>query len=294
LDLVGETEGTVPTNEWMMKVHRRNFKDGDDFNLSIGQGSLEVSPLQVAQAMAGIANGGVLPKLHLVMQVQDPYGRVIKQAVPDKRNWLGIDPEHILTVRKGMREVVDGGTGRSAELSFTELCGKTGTAQWNNDRNLAWFGGFLPYDEPRFAFAAVYEGSRGEKPSGGKNAAPIVKAFFEPLKDEFKEILAPAPKAVEIVEDDGTGAAEGKAPEVTEDGVLRAQEVQPLDPDGKPRRAAPVEEEEGTPAPRKGRKEKPERAQPVEENTDGVPHALPVEPGDEEMEEDSTESVPVD
>ena len=294
LDLIGETEGTVPTNEWMMKVHRRNFKDGDDFNLSIGQGSLEVSPLQVAQAMAGIANGGVLPKLHLVMQVQDPYGRVIKQAVPDKRNWLGIDPEHILTVRKGMREVVDGGTGRSAELSFTELCGKTGTAQWNNDRNLAWFGGFLPYDEPRFAFAAVYEGSRGEKPSGGKNAAPIVKAFFEPLKDEFKEILAPAPKAVEIVEDDGTGAAEGKAPEVTEDGVLRAQEVQPLDPDGKPRRAAPVEEEEGTPAPRKGRKEKPERAQPVEENTDGVPHALPVEPGDEEMEEDSTESVPVD
>jgi len=294
LDLIGETEGTVPTNEWMMKVHRRNFKDGDDFNLSIGQGSLEVSPLQVAQAMAGIANGGVLPKLHLVMQVQDPYGRVIKQAVPDKRNWLGIDPEHILTVRKGMREVVDGGTGRSAELSFTELCGKTGTAQWNNDRNLAWFGGFLPYDEPRFAFAAVYEGSRGEKPSGGKNAAPIVKAFFEPLKDEFKEILAPAPKAVEIVEDDGTGAAEGKAPEVTEDGVLRAQEVQPLDPDGKPRRAAPVEEEEETPAPRKGRKEKPERAQPVEENTDGVPHALPVEPGDEEMEEDSTESVPVD
>ncbi len=284
LDLIGETEGTVPTNEWMMKVHKRPFKDGDDFNLSIGQGSLEVSPLQVAQAMAGIANGGVLPKLHLVMQVQDPYGRVINQAVPDKRNWLGIKLEDILVVRKGMRAVVDGGTGKAAELSFAELCGKTGTAQWNNDRNLAWFAGFLPYDEPRFAFAAVYEGSKGEKPSGGKNAAPIVKSFFEPLKDEFKDILAPAPKAVEVVEEDGAPAeGEGKALEVNEDGVLKAQEVKPLHSD---------EKSEGTQKADKKEEKKPKKVEPVDEGEGKVaPKALPV---DEEEMEDSTESVPVD
>jgi penicillin-binding protein 2 len=273
LDLVGETSGTVPTSEWMLKVHKRNFKDGDDFNLSIGQGSLEVSPLQVAQSMAGIANGGVLPKLHLMMQVQDPYGRVIKQAVPERRNWLGIDPNAIEVVRKGMRQVVEGGTGRAAGLSFSDLCGKTGTAQWNNDRNLAWFAGFLPYEEPRFAFAAVYEGSRGENPSGGKNAAPIVKAFFEPLEEEFKDILAPAPKAVEIVDEAVAGAeGDGKVPEVSEEGVLRAQEVEPLDAEGQ------MQDGGSEPA-------------PVEE----VPRALPVEPEDlDEDMGDETETVPVD
>ena len=138
--------------------------------------------------------------------------------------------EAIEVVREGMREVVDGGTGRSAGLSFTELCGKTGTAQWKiaSKTNLAWFAGFLPFDEPRFAFAAVYEGRPGENPSGGKNAAPIVKAFFEPLKDEIKEIIAPAPKALEIVDESET-PADGEAEEVSTEGVLRAQEVEILE-----------------------------------------------------------------
>jgi penicillin-binding protein 2 len=260
LQLVGETDGLVPTNEWMLRVQKRSFKDGDDFNLSIGQGSLEVSPLQVAQAMAGIANGGVLPKLHLVMQVQDPYGRVIKQAIPERRNWLGINAKSIEIVREGMRDVVAGGTGKAAELSFTELCGKTGTAQWNNDCNLAWFAGFLPYDEPRFAFAAVYEGRPGEKPSGGKNAAPIVKDFFEPLKDEFKEIIAPAPKAVQIIDEtDAPAAKEGEEPVAAKEGVLKAQKVEPLD------------------------------THAVEETPKEVPRALPVDPDD--LKEDGPEEV---
>lgn len=214
LPLIGENPGNIPTNEWMLAVEKRRFKDGDAFNMSIGQGPVLVTPLQVAQAMAGIANGGVLPKLHLVNQVQDPYGRVIKQAVPERRNWLGIDAKAIEITREGMREVVDGGTGRAAGLSFTELCGKTGTAQWKiaDKTNLAWFAGFMPFDQPRFAFAAVYEGRPGENPSGGKNAAPIVKAFFEPLKDEIKEIIAPAPKALEVIDE---SVAAPKAQEVT-------------------------------------------------------------------------------
>jgi penicillin-binding protein 2 len=230
LPLVGETAGRVPTNDWMLAVHKRRFMDGDAFNMSIGQGALEVSPLQVAQAMAGIANGGVLPKLHLVLQVQDPYGRVIEQAEPTRRNWLGIDAKAIETTRRGMREVVDGGTGRSAGLSFTELCGKTGTAQWitSPKTNLAWFAGFMPYDEPRFAFAAVYEGRPGENPSGGRNAAPIVKSFFEPLKAEIKEIIAPAPKAVEIIDEEEVPKATA-VDEEEDEGVMKAQAVEILD-----------------------------------------------------------------
>ncbi|WP_193211577.1 penicillin-binding transpeptidase domain-containing protein [Luteolibacter marinus] len=253
LDLIGETDGNIPTNEWMLTVHKRRFMDGDAFNMAIGQGAVEVSPLQVAQAMAGIANGGVLPKLHLIHQVQDPYGRVIKQAIPERRNWLGVDPHAIEVVREGMREVVESGTGRSAGLSFTEICGKTGTAQWkiSPKTNLAWFAGFLPFEEPRFAFAAVYEGRPNESVGGGRNAAPIVRSFFEPLEDEIKEIIAPAPKALEIIEE--SDLAEGDTEPA--EGVLRAQEVELLDLDGD---EAPTEE---------------------------IPRALPVEP-DDLMEEE--------
>lgn len=254
LPLMGETSGLIPTNEWMMAVHKRTFKDGDAFNMSIGQGAVEVSPLQVAQAMAGIANGGVLPKLHLVNQVQDQYGRVIEQAIPERRNWLGMSDEAISATREGMRRVVDGGTGRAGSLSFTQLCGKTGTAQWgpeSKDQRLAWFAGFLPFDEPRFAFAAVYEGRSGERPSGGKNAAPIVKAFFNPLKSEIKAITAPVPKALEIIEEPELAA---EVEEEDEDGVLKAQPVEILD----------LEEE----------------LDPAEE----IPQALPVLPEDLEEE----------
>jgi penicillin-binding protein 2 len=261
LPLIGEDPGLVPTNEYMLRVEKRRFMDGDSCNLSIGQGNLLATPLQVAQGMAGIANGGVLPKLHLVMQAQDPFGRVIEQAVPSKRNWLSLDEKAIEVVREGMRDVVNSGygTGRSAALSFAKLCGKTGTAQWgppSKDQRLAWFAGFLPFDEPRYAFAALYEGRPGERLSGGRNAAPIVKSFFEPLKEEFKEILAPAPKALEIIDEDEEVV---KAEEVPEDGgeetegVLRAQEVELLDPDGTEDEADAVEE---------------------------VPRALPVDPED--------------
>ncbi len=234
LPLIGEDPGLVPTNEYMLRVEKRRFMDGDSCNLAIGQGNLLSTPLQVAQGMAGIANGGVLPKLHLVLQAQDPFGRVIEQAVPSKRNWLSLDEKAIEVVREGMRDVVNSGygTGRSAALSFTELCGKTGTAQWgppSKDQRLAWFAGFLPFEEPRYAFAALYEGRPGERLSGGRNAAPIVKAFFEPLKAEFKEILAPAPKALEIVDESEVAAEEGGEGEVSTEGVLRAQEVELLE-----------------------------------------------------------------
>ncbi len=256
LPLIGENPGNIPTNEWMLAVEKRRFKDGDSFNMSIGQGPVLVTPLQVAQAMAGIANGGVLPKLHLVNQVQDPYGRVIKQAIPERRNWLGIKPEAIQVTREGMREVVDGGTGRAAALSFTDLCGKTGTAQWKiaSHTNLAWFAGFLPFEEPRFAFVAVYEGRPGENPSGGKNAAPIVKAFFEPLKEEIKEIIAPAPKAVEIVDESEVP----KAGEVTEEEMT-----------------------EGVVTPREGEILRTDDDEPTDEE---VPKALPVD-GEELLDE---------
>lgn len=227
LPLVDEYPGLIPTNDYMMRVHKRRILNGDTANMSIGQGSLLASPLQVAQAMAGIANGGALPKLQMIRQIQDTRGRVVRAMVPERRNWLGVDERAVQVVQEGMRDVVSGGggTGRSAALSYTTLCGKTGTAQWGPARlnqRLAWFAGFLPYDNPRYAFAVLYEGRPGETVSGGRMAAPMVRAFFEPLKDEIKDIIAPPLRALVV------GAEpEGEEAEA-EDGPPRAI---PVDPD---------------------------------------------------------------
>ncbi len=217
LPLIGETPGLVPSDEWMLKHEKRRILDGDTANLSIGQGSLLASPLQVAQAMAGIANGGALPKLHLIRQVQDTRGRVTKAPLPERRYWLGVEEHAVKVVREGMADTVNsgGGTGRSAALSYTTLCGKTGTAQWgpqSKNQRLAWFAGFLPEDNPRYSFAVLYEGRPNEKVSGGRMAAPMVKKFFEGIKDDIKEIIAPPQRALVVVDE-----SEGKVASPTEE-----------------------------------------------------------------------------
>jgi penicillin-binding protein 2 len=259
LPLIGETPGLVPNDEYMLKVHKRRILDGDTANMSIGQGDLLASPLQVAQAMAGIANGGALPRLQLITQVQDSRGRVIKATVPERKNWLGVDLKAVETVREGMSDVVDSGygTGRSGSLSYTTLCGKTGTAQWGpkaKGQRLAWFAGFLPMDNPRYAFAVLYEGRPGETVSGGRMAAPMVRNFFEPIKDEIKDIIAPPQKAL-LVDEEGNAAPPKAEPvdpaAVGEPGAepVRALPVEEMDPD---------EDAEEAPAP-----PRPDRALPV-------------------------------
>ncbi len=292
LPLIGETPGLVPSDEWMLKNEKRRILNGDTANLSIGQGSLLASPLQVAQAMAGIANGGALPKLQLIRQVQDTRGRVVQAALPERKTWLGVDEKAVKIVQKGMSDVVSsgGGTGRSAGLSYTTLCGKTGTAQWGpkaKNQRLAWFAGFLPEDNPRYAFAVLYEGRPGETVSGGKMAAPMVRKFFEGIKDDIKETIAPPKKALVVVDEteevpvispDGTESddeATGNDPIRPPGGVgtLKALPVEPFDSDFAPEEEVTTDETlpDAIESPR----------------TPPVSRAIPV--GDDEVIDDPTE-----
>ncbi len=283
LPLIGENPGLVPNDEWMLKNEKRRILDGDTANMSIGQGSLLATPLQVAQAMAGIANGGALPKLHLIRQVQDTRGRVVQATIPERRNWLGVDSHAVEVVRKGMSDVVNegGGTGRSAALSYTKLCGKTGTAQWgpqSKNQRLAWFAGFLPDDNPRYSFAVLYEGRPNEKVSGGRMAAPMVKKFFEGIKDDIKDIIAPPQKALVVVNE----AEGGVAPPVAE--VVPEGEGGPIaSPAGStPLKALPVEilDTTGNPTPL-------ESTAPAPSAEQRPMRALPV--GDDEVIEENVE-----
>jgi penicillin-binding protein 2 len=270
LPLVGENPGLVPNDEWMLKNEKRRILNGDTANLSIGQGSLLASPLQVAQAMAGIGNGNIVPKLQLIRQLQDTRGRVVQAATPQRRDWLGIEPKAVDVVHEGMSDVVNsgGGTGQSAGLSYTTLCGKTGTAQWgppSKNQRLAWFAGYLPEDNPRYAFAVLYEGRPGEKVSGGRMAAPMVKKFFEGIKEDIKDTIAPPKKALVVVPEGAPTEDPNKEPvEIDPEG----DGVNSSDPSVKPLKALPVEPL------------KPSR----EETTEGDPLAGPSEEEIEDLE----------
>ena len=205
LPLIGEAKGIAPTSAFIESRMGRPTTDGDTANLSIGQGLVTASPLQVAQSMAAIANGSVLMQLQLVRQIQDFHGRVIEAPSFRKRNDLDFTSEALQTTYDGMRDVVhsDYGTGSRGGLDFTIMCGKTGTAQWKPtiNQNLAWFSGFFPYDRPRYAFAVVYEGSPGEAVSGGRNAAPMVKRFFQNFRTQIEEKIVPPARALIVTED---------------------------------------------------------------------------------------------
>lgn len=203
IPLRAEAEGLIPTNDYFRQTRGRNILDGDVCNLSIGQGDILVSPLQMAQAMVPIANGGALLQTRLVRQVQSPSGEV-RIAYPVRvREYLGLRPEHLDEIRQAMTAVVHGsaGTGGRAAPRGLRVAGKTGTAQWGpktRERTAAWFAGYAPADNPRYAFAALYEAGHTEEAHGGTHAAPLIgdvlgRLYPPPSKNRKKPDTAPAP-----------------------------------------------------------------------------------------------------
>ncbi|MBR4107751.1 MAG: hypothetical protein IKK45_03575 [Akkermansia sp.] len=210
--------GNVPDEAWMHRNYGRGFMAGDAANMAIGQGALLATPLQVAHAVAGIANGEYLPKLQLIRQVLDRDGNVVYQFTPVAQGNLKDMSPALSVVRKGMKAVVNGGTGRRAALSYVSSAGKTGTAQWgrtSDDCRLAWFAGFLPADEPRYAYVALYEGRPHQRISGGHMAAAIIKNFFESIQPSMQEALEAPRRKLNAPEDSATAEEEETAEEIT-------------------------------------------------------------------------------
>lgn len=164
IDLPGEATGFVPTRAWKEDVRKQPWYIGDTYNLSIGQGDLLVTPLQVAVYTAAIANGGKLVQPHLA-QTNTP---TISQPLADAST--------IEVVRLGMRDAVTYGSARSlSTLPFTSAA-KTGTAQWNKNRNThAWFTSFAPFEAPEIVVTVLVE----EGGEGSRTAAPIAKGILE-------------------------------------------------------------------------------------------------------------------
>ena len=175
IDLDGEMPGVVPDEAWKSLHYNEKWYPGDTCQMSIGQGMLLVTPLQMAVVAATLANGGMVVKPYLHKKegaVRRPDGPAsMGRSVPFSR-------ESIELVRQGMRDVVTQGTGRKIGSGLAVACaGKTGTAEIGRGeakRKNTWVIAFAPYEKPTVAMAMIVE--RGE--SGGKTVAPRVNAVF--------------------------------------------------------------------------------------------------------------------
>ncbi len=165
--------GLVPDDQYMLRRHGRRIMPGDVANISIGQGDLLVSPLQMALAYAALGNGGVLHRPRLVMQVQEIDNEVVAGYPPRPRR-LSISPSALEAVVQGLEKAVSSGTGRSAAVKGVKVAGKTGTTQWGSPsekKRLAWFCGFAPSPAPSIAFAFLIEGRPHQSLAGATSAA---------------------------------------------------------------------------------------------------------------------------
>lgn len=175
IDLPGERSGFVPTPQWKEEVKKEQWYIGDTYHVSIGQGDVLVTPLQVNAWTATIANGGKYLQPHLASGVIHPDGT--KEFFPPliiRDNF--ISSENINIVREGMRETVKTGSARSLNDFKVAIAGKTGTAQWSTTKNNhAWFTAFAPYITPTFAVTVLIE----EGGEGSSIAVPIAKEIFQ-------------------------------------------------------------------------------------------------------------------
>src|SRR5204862_7090630 len=173
IPLRGEAEGRVPNDEYMKATHGRRLLNGDIANLSIGQGDTQTTPLQMAQAMAIIANGGRFYQTRLVRQVQTVDNEIVTAFQVREKKTLGASADTMAQLRTAMINVVNGpgGTAHQASHDSVEAAGNTGTAQWgpkNKERTAAGFAGFVPAEKPRYAFAALYVRELGSTAPGAR------------------------------------------------------------------------------------------------------------------------------
>lgn len=189
IDLPGEAAGRVPTPEWKKKFSGDSWYTGDTYNVSVGQGDILVSPLQMAMAVSVIANGGTLYKPHLVNQVTDSHGKVVQQVKPEVRRQGFLDAASISLVRQGMVGAVQNDNGTACckirEEVPVAVAAKTGTAETVShdtgedaalqSRPHSWFEAFAPVENPQIAIVILVEHA-GE---GAQFAAPAARETLQ-------------------------------------------------------------------------------------------------------------------
>jgi penicillin-binding protein 2 len=193
IDVPGEAKGLVPTPEWKLTQTKEPWYPGNTINMSIGQGDVLTTPLQIAMMTTLIANDGRSNIPSIVSQIRNSDNKVICKRDYENNKWegdfckslninptepiqLGVDKQYLDLIQEGMHRVTKtGGTGYPFFQFPIDSAGKTGTAETNpNDKPHAWYTGYAPYDNPEVTVTVLFE-KGGE---GSKVAAPVAKEIM--------------------------------------------------------------------------------------------------------------------
>lgn len=191
IDLPAENSGLIPSPEWVEAAFKRQWWAGETMSVAIGQGAVEVTPLQLAYALGGIASGGNFHRPHLAFPIDLNALHVNLKDKSDRR--FPLKEQTLDSLVKGMWGVVNegGGTGAGARCPGIDIAGKTGTAQVvsadlqrsahnSNFNNNAWFVGFSPPLDPNIIVAAlVMQG--GHSSVAAPIARDVIKAYYDKM-----------------------------------------------------------------------------------------------------------------
>jgi len=185
IDLPGEKSGRIPDAQWKAERFRdfpelQTWLPGEAVDLAIGQGDVLVTPLQVAAAYSGVANDGIIMRPTIFRQILDTNGNPVLEGEPQVAFEPKTSAGNLQSMTQALRKVTTEGTAKGAFRGFqVRVAGKTGTAQVANRDDFAWFAGFAPAEDPRYAVAVLVEQAGG----GGAIAAPAAREMFSALFD---------------------------------------------------------------------------------------------------------------
>jgi len=180
IDLPGELSGFVPDKNWKKEKYKQPWTDGDTYNLAIGQGFIQITPIEVVTAFSSIANGGKLLQPQIVKKIVDKDKNTIKEFQPIIIRENFVDPQNLQIVREGMRQAVTGiGAPHASAVLLNNLpvkaAAKTGTAELGGGYYNIWITVFAPYDDPQIVLTIMYEKAKGLSVI----ALPVAKEILE-------------------------------------------------------------------------------------------------------------------
>lgn len=210
IELQGEKPGIVPSTQWKLMIKGQPWILGETISASIGQGFNLVTPIQQANMVGTVANGGKLMKPYLVKRIENSEGKILREFEPQKLREVTFKPENLNLIREALLGVVNErrGTGGRSRLKNIKVSGKTGTAQVArlsategvkdkddipyNLRDHAWFVAFAPYEKPEIAVSVIVEHGG----HGGATAAPIAKKVLQTYFEIYPPEIPPEEESI--------------------------------------------------------------------------------------------------
>lgn len=195
LSLPAEVPGLIPDPKFVLLQHQRWMGPGDVTNMSIGQGDVLATPLQMAVFMSSVANRGRMMEPRLIRQLESADKTVLQSYPVKETGKIQLSPDQWSAIHQGLRAVVTDGTAKKFQEAPVIVAAKTGTSQAGGGikAQIAWAAGFFPYDNPEIAFVFMIEGREGLDVSSTSHAVPVA---LDALNIYFKKPNAPSQMAV--------------------------------------------------------------------------------------------------